>query len=95
MPLRYKGGKIAERRTQAAARVMQWARAIVGEDENIGVSLSANECGHAACAGEETTILLMRTDEPTVGIKIAKPLETVTEADVATALQSALSLVRG
>ena len=71
--------------------MIEWARALVGEDENTGVSLGVNACGHAACRGQETVILLMRRNEPTVGIKISKSVEAVTEADVAEALQPLLA----
>ncbi len=71
--------------------MIEWVRALVGDDENTGVSLSANACGHAACRGQETVILLMRRNEPTIGIKISKSVETVTQADVAEALQPMLA----
>ena len=71
--------------------MIEWVRALVGDDENTGVSLSANACGHAACGGQETIILLMRPDAPTIGIRISKSVETVTQADVAEALQPMLA----
>ncbi len=91
---KYKPQRGMRREPGAAAKVVEWARALVGEDENTGVGLGVNACGHAACRGEETVILLMRRNEPTVGIKISKSVEAVTEADVAEALQPFLSPVR-
>lgn len=91
MALRYKKETAARRGPDAAAKVIEWVRALVGDDENTGVSLSANACGHAACRGQETVILLMRRNEPTIGIKLSKSVEAVTQADVAEALQPMLA----
>jgi hypothetical protein len=90
MPLRYKPEKTSASRTDAGARVMQWVR-VVGDDDNNTISLSANACGHLTCSGEETVILFMRPDQPTVALKIAKSPETVTQADVVEVLQPILS----
>jgi hypothetical protein len=54
------------------------------------ISVTAPQCGDAECGGAETIILLMRPDEPTQAIKISKSLETVTQSDVAEALQPLL-----
>ncbi len=87
MALRYKQEKSSEHRTDGSARVIRWARAVIGDDENTSVSLGGRECDHAACGGKATVILLMRPDEPTIGIKISKSVEAVTQADVAAAFQ--------
>ncbi|MGO9048331.1 MAG: hypothetical protein ACLQFW_15830 [Xanthobacteraceae bacterium] len=91
MAFRYKKEKGAKRGPDPGLKVIKWVRAPVGDDENTGVSLSANACGHAACGGQETIILLMRPDAPTIGIRISKSVETVTQADVAEALQPMLA----
>ncbi len=91
MALRYKKEKEAKGGPDAGLKVIEWVRALIGDDENTGVSVSANACGHAACRGQETVILLMRRNEPTIGIRISKSVETVTEADVAEALRPMLA----
>lgn len=93
MALRYRHSRSAELRAQATARVMQWVLALVSEEEvTTAVSIGSSECGHAACGGNETVILLTRAgDEPTT-VRIARSLETVTQAEIADALAS---LVRG
>ena len=95
MALRYKKGIGARRGPDSGVKVIEWARALVGDDGNTGVGLSVNACSHMTCRGEETVILLMRRNEATIGIRISKSVEAVTEADVAEALQPFLSPPRG
>jgi hypothetical protein len=90
MALRYKRTKAMDCRAEAGATVIQWVHALIGDHENTSVSLSSTECSHAGCGGEETVILFLRAHEPTIAIRISKPLEAVTEADVAEALQPIL-----
>lgn len=47
-------------------------------------ALSVNEiaCADPGCPDVETVILLMLAGRPTRAVKIAKPMETVTEADI-------------
>ena len=89
MALRYKHSKSAELRAEASARVLRWVLALVrDEDTSTAVTVSSSECGHAACGGNETIILLTRAAKPVTRVKIAKPLETVTQAEIADALAS-------
>lgn len=88
MALRYKHLKSARLRAEATARVMQWMLALVSEEKKTAVTISGSECGHTACGGSETVIFLMRAGEPTTRLKIAKPIETVTQAEIADALTS-------
>jgi len=69
---------------------MQWVSAMLKADKHTVISVTAPECGDAECGSAETIILLMRPDEPTQAIKISKSLETVTQSDVAEALQPLL-----
>ena len=62
MPLRYRRETTAGW-ADAGTRVLGWVKAMVCDDEDSAVSLSANLCGHAACGGEETVILFMRRGE--------------------------------
>jgi hypothetical protein len=89
MPLRYKHSRRPEIRAEVSVRVAQWVRERIGDDEGVAVGVSGNECGHAACGGNDTIILLMRAGEPPVRVKIAKSIEMVTQAEVADALASA------
>ena len=88
MPLRYKYSRQPEVRAEASVRVAHWVRGHIGDADGISVGVSGSECGHAACGGNDTIILLMRAGEPPVRVKIAKPIEMVTQAEVADALMS-------
>ncbi len=90
MPLRYRRETTAGW-ADAGTRVLGWVKAMVCDDEDSAVSLSANLCGHAACGGEETVILFMRRGERTIAFRIAKSVEAVTQTDVVEALKPILS----
>jgi hypothetical protein len=89
MPLRYKHLKRPDVRAEASVRVALWVRGHIGNAEGVSVGVSGNECGHAACGGNHTIIVLMRPGEAPIRVKIAKPIEMVTQAEVAEALVSA------
>ena len=90
MPLRYKYSRRPEVRAEASVRVAHWVRGHIGDADGVSVGVTSSECGHAACGGNDTIkiILLMRAGEPPVRVKIAKPIEMVTQAEVADALMS-------
>jgi hypothetical protein len=88
MPLRYKKLLQPSVRPDASVRVAQWVRDYIGDDEGISVGVSGSACGHAACVGSDTIIVLMRTGELPVRVKIAKPLEAVTQAEITGVLKS-------
>ena len=90
MPLRYRRETTAGW-ADAGTRVLSWVKAMVCDDGDSAVSLSANLCGHAACGGEETVILFMRRGERTIAFRIAKSVEAVTQMDVVEALKPILS----
>lgn len=71
---------------QALAERARWVLALAEDD-----ALSVNEiaCADPGCPDTETVILLMRVGQPTRALKIAKPIEAVTEADIAAAERSA------
>ena len=81
MALRYKQSKCAEPRAAAIARVMRWVLALLTDERKTAISISSNECGHAACGGNETIILLVRAGEPATSLKLEKPAETATQAE--------------
>jgi hypothetical protein len=76
----------SQRRKDAALDLMIRARGILNVDEDAVVSVSEHDCGNPDCHGARTVILIMRPDRPTAAIKISKPLETVTAADLSGAL---------
>jgi hypothetical protein len=88
MALRYKHSRSAELRAEASGRALRWVLALVSDEETTtAVSISGSECGHAACGANDTTVLLMRAGER-ARFKISKPLEAVTQAEIADTLAS-------
>jgi hypothetical protein len=75
----------SRRQRDAALDLMLQARTILGADDDVAVSVSGHDCGDPEC-GARTVILIMRPDQPTEAIRINKPLEAVTEADLSDAL---------
>jgi hypothetical protein len=82
MALLFRNGTASARRKDAALDLMIQARAILGVDGDTVVSVSEHNCADSGCCGTQTVILVMRPDRPTEAIKINKPLETVTGADL-------------
>jgi hypothetical protein len=93
MPLRYKGSRRPDPRSEASVRVAQWVRECIGDDKGIAVGVSGSECGHAGCAGNDTIILLMRAGEQPVRVKIARPIEMVVQTEIVDALSSIVAKV--
>jgi hypothetical protein len=75
-----------QRRRDAALDLMIRARGILNVDDDTVVSVSEHDCGDLECRGARTVILIMRPDQPTKAIKINKPLDAVTAADLSDAL---------
>ncbi|SEO82239.1 hypothetical protein SAMN04487843_10489 [Methylobacterium sp. ap11] len=69
---------------QAAARkdLAERTRRILALAEEDALSVNEIACADPGCPDTETVILLMRAGEPTRAIKIAKPMEAVSEIDV-------------
>ena len=76
----------SQRRKDAALDLMIRARGILNANDDAVVSVSEHDCGDPECRGVRTVILIMRSDQPTKAIKINKPLEAVTAADLSDAL---------
>jgi hypothetical protein len=70
----------SERRKDAALDLMIRPRGILNVDDD--ASVSEHDCGDPECRG----FLIMRPDQPTKAIKINKPLDAVTAADLSDAL---------
>jgi hypothetical protein len=87
MALRYRTADTSNERSNAALVLMVRVRTILGVDGDTVVSVAGHHCGDPVCGEPATTILLMRPGRPTNAVRIAKPVETVTEADLQAALQ--------
>ena len=74
------------RRNDAALELMIEARAVLGVEDDTVVSISEHACGDPGCGGAQTVILLMRPRRPTEAVRIDKPIDAVTRADLAVAL---------
>ena len=94
MALRYKTAENPGRGRNVGLEVTEWVRAVLDTHDNAVVSVTGLQCGAPECGNAETVILLMRANQPTTAIKISKSIETVTEADVAEALEPPLSRAR-
>ena len=71
----------------ARARVAEVARRLGGLGPEVGLTVSEIVCADPACPGTETVILVMIPGARSRACKIGKPLEAVTDEDVATALR--------
>jgi hypothetical protein len=79
----------ARDRTDAIRELVDWTRAILRADDDVGVSVFDLDCCADGCCDPETIILVMRGDQRAEAIKISKALESVTYADVEGALSLA------
>jgi hypothetical protein len=87
MALHYRPGIGRDQINDAALAVVQLVRDILNVDADTVVSIARHHCGNPSCRDAETTVLLMRPKSPTRSIRIAKPLEAITEPDVRVALE--------
>jgi hypothetical protein len=62
--------------------IRHWVETALGKEPALELTISEIDCGDLACPGLETIILVMREGEATQAVKIRKPMETVTEADI-------------
>jgi hypothetical protein len=74
----------APRRPDAAslARIKAVARHCLGASEETAFAVNEIACTDPSCPGIETVILVMEPGRKTWAIKVQKPLEEVTEADI-------------
>jgi hypothetical protein len=76
----------SNRRKDAVFELMMKARAILRTDDETVVSVSEHDCGDPECGRARTVVLVMRPDQPTKAVKIEKPIDSVTQADLSDAL---------
>lgn len=67
--------------------ISAWVRRIGGLDEDVIVKASEIVCADPACPGMETVILIMAAGRPTRAVKVARAMDTVSEADIETVLR--------
>lgn len=80
-----RGGRAKPER-EAIARVKAWAMAILGGSADTTVVVNEIVCLDPGCPGTETVILVMAPGRKTRAAKVGKPMDEVTEDDVAEAL---------
>jgi hypothetical protein len=73
-------------RSDAIRKLTDWARSILKAGDDVGVSVIELDCRADGCCQPETLILVMQGDRSTEAIAISKPLETITYADLESAL---------
>jgi len=78
--------KTSNRRNDAALELKVQVRTLINADDDTVVSVSERDCGDAGCAGTRTIVLMMHPGRATEAVKIDKPLEQVTQSDLADAL---------
>ena len=78
--------KTSSHRRNAALELKEHARRAIDADDETVVSVSERDCGDPGCGGVRTIILIMHPTRPTEAIKIDKPFEQITQADLCDAL---------
>lgn len=71
---------------ETIARIKEWTAASLGLSDEITLAVNEIACTDPACPGVETVILVMAVGRKTRAYKVGKPIEEVTEQDVAAAL---------
>lgn len=88
----FRRGAAGEAAPDAARELAAKARALLGAGEETTISISEIACGDPACGGAETVVLVMRPGRRTEAAKLMKPLATVSDAELAEALQPLLDV---
>lgn len=70
----------------ARGRVAEAARRLGGFGSEVALTVNEIVCADPACPGTETVILILRPGLRAEAVKVGKPVEQVSEADVAAAL---------
>jgi hypothetical protein len=78
--------KTSNRRNDAALELKVQVRTLINADDDAVVSVSERDCGDPGCGGTRTIVLMMHPGRATEAVKIDKPLEQVTQSDLADAL---------
>jgi len=86
MVLFSKRGGGANRRSGAALDLTLQARKILGADDDTVITVGEHDCGDPGCGPTRTVVLVLRPSRPTKAVKIDKPIDRVTKADLSAAL---------
>jgi len=78
--------KTSNRRNDAALELKVQVRTLINADDDAVVSVSERDCGDPGCGGTRTIVLMMHPGRATEAVKIDKPLEQVTQSNLADAL---------
>ncbi len=71
---------------QAVERVKELARSAIQASAETAFAVNEIACNDPGCPGIETVILVMEPGRKTRALKVAKPLDEVTEQDILAAL---------
>src|SRR3979411_972374 len=83
----FRGRGASDRRKDAGIALMRQALAFLhGDDDGSIVSVTEHDCGDPECGRARTVVLVMRPEQPTKAVKIEKPIDSVTQADLSDAL---------
>jgi hypothetical protein len=73
---------------EAVRRVKEWTRQGLGATPETAIVVNEIACNDPACPGVETVVLVMEPGRKTRAYKVQKPVDDVTEPDIARALES-------
>jgi hypothetical protein len=79
----------ARERASARQSLTEQVRRVLALAQEDAVSVNEIACADPGCPDTETVILLMRAGQPTRALKIGKPIEAVTDADIGVAEREA------
>lgn len=82
----FRGFRRAKPDAEAVERIKAWAIAGLGASSELSLAVNEIACTDPACPGTETVILVMEPGRKTRALKVAKPIEEVTEQDLRAAL---------
>jgi len=72
--------------SSTASDLSERARAALNADDDTAVSVTEHACADPECCGARTIVMIMRPRRRTEAVKIDKPIEQVTPADLSDAL---------
>jgi hypothetical protein len=78
--------KTSRHRWNTVRELKAHARTAINADDETIVTLSERDCGDPACGGARTIVLIMHPRRPAEAVRIDKPLEQITQADLFDAL---------
>jgi hypothetical protein len=86
MAMLFRRRKSVDRSCVESESIAATVRRLLALGDETTVSVNELHCGHAACGGVETVILVMRPGRRTAAFKVARPIAHVKAEDLAPAL---------